>query len=58
VSSGLSYSAIGAGGAFTCAMRGQQVQCWGANTTGQLGRGVIGLSSMFPVSVAAPFNAP
>jgi alpha-tubulin suppressor-like RCC1 family protein len=45
---------IAAGTDFACAVRGSgAVQCWGSNTTGQLGRGMGGgMANYTPASVA------
>lgn len=59
VAGGLPFSTIGAGGAFTCAMRGHQVTCWGSNSTGQIGYGQgKGGTLPFPRTVVAPFDKP
>lgn len=59
VSTPIPFSTIGAGGAFTCGMRGHQVWCWGANSFGQVGYGQgIGGKFQVPRLVAAPFDKP
>ena len=41
---------VSAGDGFSCALTGQEVWCWGRNTTGQLGDGT-GTDSLVPVRV-------
>lgn len=57
VSGGLTFDVIGAGGSYSCGMRGNAVWCWGSNAVGQLGNGTT-VPEPAPVKVGAPFDKP
>ena len=44
---------LAVGGEFACALTGVDVQCWGSNKTGQLGRGSFGAKA-FPIGSIPP----
>jgi len=53
VAGGLSFQSISAGGDHTCGITtGGAAFCWGGNTAGQLGTGVVGGGSAVPVAVS------
>lgn len=56
----ISYSLIAVGASHTCRIRvnqGGTVECWGSNSHGQLGGGVVGQDSASPVTVTGVVNA-
>jgi alpha-tubulin suppressor-like RCC1 family protein len=57
VSGGLTFTTIATGGSSVCGMKGNQIRCWGANGSGQLGIGG-GADSNVPVVLPAPFATP
>jgi alpha-tubulin suppressor-like RCC1 family protein len=61
VAGGFLFSSITAGGAHSCAIRASDniAMCWGDNSQGQLGNGIVGGTSDTPVTVsgAPPFVA-
>jgi alpha-tubulin suppressor-like RCC1 family protein len=57
VRGGLTFDLIGAGGSYSCGMRGNGVWCWGSNVVGQLGNGTT-VPEPAPVKVGAPFDRP
>ncbi len=57
VSGGLTFTAIATGGSSTCGMKDNQIRCWGANGSGQLGIGGAADSNM-PAVLPAPFATP
>lgn len=56
VAGGLTFDAISAGGAYTCAMKGSRAWCWGSNFSGQVGSGGAAGAYLTPQAVDSPFK--
>lgn len=51
------FTEVSAGGDHTCASNGQDVQCWGDNTWGELGKGMHGSASGGPSGLPSVLGA-